>query len=218
MRPVGATLWTLWTGVLSTSPHGDATSRLPLFLPHLTDEKTEAQRGLIQAHTSWKDFRASQPYSRPLSSGCQALAVGWEAPRAGPRALGSWGTLGPQRAAPSLLVPRWQRKVPTCLPAPAAGAEPRHPWGMPLHSCGGGVAAHGSVCPRPCPLLSRTQLQALSQLAGQPRHSQKITRTGLWWPEGRRKFYFPSKEGGGGLSVHIWGHGPDIVGGVGVEV
>lgn len=99
----------------------------------------------------------------------------------------------PLSEAPSSLpVPRWQSKVLTC---PQLQAPP----GMPLHSCGAGVAARGSVCPGPCWLLSKSQLQALSQQPAQPCRSQQTPITRKVVAGGEEEALLPVQgEGGGG--------------------
>lgn len=171
----------LWNGILSTSPPGNAIRRLPLCLPHLTDEETEAQRGLVQGHPACKDFRVSRPYSHPLSSGCRALAVGWAPSMRSPP---SWCQGGKGRCPPASppQLQAWSHGTPgECCCIPVVGVWP----------------PRALFAPGWCPLLSKPQLQALSQQAGQPCPSQRITSTVV--AGGEEEVLLPF--GGGGAAL-----------------
>lgn len=90
-------------------------------------------------------------------------------------------------------VPRWQRKVPTC-PAcrwqASSHCIPRNLGAFLWWGCG---CPQALFAPGLCPLLSKPQLQlqALSQQAGQPCHSEQISGTRKVVAARKRKLDFP---------------------------
>lgn len=164
------------TCVPSSSPRCSF-SRQPLSFP-----PPGQMRKLRLSHTAGNNFRASRPHSGPFRS--LRMPDSGRGPDPSSPGRQAWVAVGPSGP---VWVPRWQRKVPTCPTLsgrPCATASP----GILAHSCGGGVAAPGSVCPGPVPVA---KLQALSQQAGQPCHSQQTSGTRKVVAGRKRKLYFP---------------------------
>lgn len=162
------------------SPH-QFHQRLLLFPPHVTDEETEAQRGLVQGQTACKDFRASCCHSAPTPSQ-DARPWLWAGPQ---QALGGCGALRPG------LRTRCQGGRGRCLPAlpPVAGPVPLCPPPQSATFLWWGCGCPAVFAQSLCRLLSEPQ-PGLSQQAGPPCHSLHIpiTRKLVAGSEGETRF------------------------------
>ena len=152
--------------------------------PPLTDEETGAQRAVPEVRQLVK---ISEPHGFTLaptpSSGCQALAVG-RTPAGWPEGLGGCGALGPGRGTP-------RAREGAYLPHPIGRPSATVPPGIRWHSCGGGVAARGSVCPGHVPVAMQAPAPGAESAGWAAGHSQQISITRKVVAEWKRKLYFP---------------------------
>lgn len=191
MRQAGAKLQTC---ILSTSPPGKPSRRLLFFPAHVTEEETEAQGGLAQVTQLGKSqsLRTSFLPSLPRDARPWLCGLGPRRPAPGPGRL--WDPGAPVRG-PFPAGAQVAEEGAHLPPHPVAGAVPRHPPGMPLHSCGGGVAACGRVCRRRVPVAKQGPAPG-AESAGPAAPAPPPRSTGKVVAGGRTKLYFPRRGAG----------------------